>query len=66
MIVNIQTSWKDSNEHLAHRKRTGDCDSPQDIPCYFFADGCYANHFCGARIKIPNAEVSGAFERPLE
>ncbi len=40
--------------HLAHRKHRGGCDSPQDIPCYFFGNGyCYANHFCGALIKTP-------------
>ena len=34
--------------HLAHRKRRGRCNSPQDIPCYFYgAEGCYATFFCG-------------------
>ena len=34
--------------HLAHRKRRGRCNSPQDIPCCFYgAEGCYATFFCG-------------------
>lgn len=39
-------------EHLVTKRRRGRCNSPQDIPCYFFAaGGCYASHFCDGWIK---------------
>lgn len=32
------------------KRRTGTCNSPQDIPCYFHDAGyCRAVHKCGAR-----------------